>query len=291
MKGKHVAPDHGVPVSEKEVGNFLEKMKYAVRGQALDLSSDEDLSIGIMNLISIEEHLFFTASKTGKDKYYGILNEIREMRKELLKGIVTAYEGEVWCVSKHLLASSMRLMEVGTKALGKGEMEQAKELFEKSYRLYRLFWEINLQQPGRQDAAPQKVTGIKDVVLFYDTECPHCKKVESFLSKHALQTIFNIVKKEVSANKETHAEMESVYRDCIKGGGEMVVPLAYVNGKCAMGEEAVIRLFKDLMWENVKEIKQTMEALLRKNDVPKHIQSHGEHYGKALDAALNCCKE
>ena len=93
------------------------------------LSSDEDLSIGIMNLISIEEHLFFTANKTNKDKYYVLLNEIREIRKTLLKEIIKDYEGEIWCISKHLLAASMRLMEVGTKALTKGEDEKAKGRF------------------------------------------------------------------------------------------------------------------------------------------------------------------
>jgi hypothetical protein len=41
------------------------------------------------------------------------------MRKELLAKIIKEYEGENWCISKHLLASSMRLMEVGTKMLTK----------------------------------------------------------------------------------------------------------------------------------------------------------------------------
>lgn len=97
-----------------------------------------------MNLISIEEHFFFTAKKTDDDKYFDLLKEVREIRKELLKKLVKEYEGEIWCISKHLLASSMRLMEVGTKLLGKGESDQAKELFEKAYNLYSLFWGLNL---------------------------------------------------------------------------------------------------------------------------------------------------
>ena len=100
---------------------FMNKVKAAEAGNKLDLSSDEDLSIGIMNLISIEEHLFFTANKTGKIKYFNLLNEVREMRKELLKLIVKNPEGEIWCTSKHLLAASMRLFEVGTKAQTKGD--------------------------------------------------------------------------------------------------------------------------------------------------------------------------
>ena len=97
-----------------------------------------------MNLISIEEHLFFTGNKTGKIKYFNILNEAREMRKELMKLIVKNPEGELWCTSKHLLAASMRLFEVGTKAQTKGDHKSAHKFFEKSYHLYNLFWGLNL---------------------------------------------------------------------------------------------------------------------------------------------------
>jgi hypothetical protein len=127
------------------VDDFIKKINDSKKDNKLDLSSDEDLSIAIMNLVSIEEHFFFTAKKTGENKYFDLLNEIRSMRKELLKKIIKEYEGEVWCISKHLLAASMRLMEVGTKALGRSKDEEAKEMFEKAYNLYTLFWGINLK--------------------------------------------------------------------------------------------------------------------------------------------------
>lgn len=129
----------------KDLLKRVEKIKI---DQNLDLSSGEDLSIGIMNLISIEEHLFFTAQKTKKKEYLDLLQEIRSMRTNLLKKIVKDYEGEVWCISKHLLAASMRLMEVGTKELKKGDKKKAWSLFEKSYKLYSLFWGLNLAKSG-----------------------------------------------------------------------------------------------------------------------------------------------
>lgn len=127
-----------------DIQKFLEKVKKMEKGEKLDLSSDEDLSIGIMNLISIEEHFFFTYNKTNDKKYLDLLNEVREMRKELLKRIIKDYEGEIWCISKHLLAASMRLMEVGTKFLTKKDKKNAEEMFQKSYQLYSLFWGLNL---------------------------------------------------------------------------------------------------------------------------------------------------
>ena len=123
---------------------FMEKMKKMEKNELADLSSGEDLSIGIMNLISIEEHLFFTYGKTKDEKYLDLLNEVRETRKIMLKKIIKDYEGEVWCLCKHFLAASMRFMEVGTKYLGRGDKKQAEELFKKSYEMYSMFWGLNL---------------------------------------------------------------------------------------------------------------------------------------------------
>jgi len=149
--------------NENDVKRLLRKVEEVTRERKLDLSSDEDLSIAIMNLISIEEHLFFTAEKTGKkDKYYELLREVREMRKDLLKKIIKDYEGEVWCISKHLLATSMRLMEVGTKMLGKGNKKEAQDLFDKAYKMYSLFWAINLNMI--------KVDDVKQRGLVYDSD-------------------------------------------------------------------------------------------------------------------------
>ena len=136
--------ENNLEINNEKIDEFIKKTQESKKGQ-LDLSSDEDLSIAIMSLISIEEHFFFTGAKTGKPEYFDLLNTAREMRKDLLKRIIKDYEGEVWCISKHLLSASMRLMEVGTKALGQGKKQEAEDLFKKAYELYSLFWGINLK--------------------------------------------------------------------------------------------------------------------------------------------------
>lgn len=127
------------------LNEMIEKVDQLKKDHKLDLSSDQDLSIAIMNLVSIEEHFFFTGAKTGNPKYYDLLSEVREMRKTLLKKIIKEYEGEIWCISKHLLAASYRLMEVGTKAQSKGEKKEAAEMFQKAYDLYSMFWGLNMK--------------------------------------------------------------------------------------------------------------------------------------------------
>lgn len=142
------------------MAEMVEQMDASKKVNPLDLSSDQDLSIALMNLISLEEHFFFSGAKTQKTGFYDLINTVRDMRKELMGRIVkksTAENGEVWCISKHLLAASMRLMEVGTKALAAGNTQDAYNLFNKAYDLYSLFWGINMDLidlTGVQQAAP-----------------------------------------------------------------------------------------------------------------------------------------
>ncbi len=129
----------------KNLNELIEKVDTMKKQDKLDLSSDQDLSIAIMNLVSIEEHFFFTGSKLQKPEYFDLLQEVRKLRGELLRKIVKEPEGEVWCISKHLLAASMRLMEVGTKQQGMGRKVEAQDLFKKAFDLYSLFWGINMK--------------------------------------------------------------------------------------------------------------------------------------------------
>ncbi len=152
---------------QKEVDQLFTKIKkFQEEGNVMDLSSGEDLAIAIMNLISLEEHFIFTYEKTKDQKYLELLKEIREERKTLLAKIVKNPEGEVWCISKHLLASVMRLTEVGTKKLGQEKEKEAKEMFNKAYSLWNIFWGLNLNlikvkdlpTEEREDLGAKKLT-------------------------------------------------------------------------------------------------------------------------------------
>lgn len=135
----------------QNVKEFVERIDAAKKVNPKDLSSDQDLTIAIMNLISIEEHLVFSGAKTGKSSFYDLIEEVRETRKNLMQKIIPSYEGEVWCISKHLLATSMRLMEVGTKQQSLGNKQQAYDLFNKAYDMYCLFWGLNMNMLQVED--------------------------------------------------------------------------------------------------------------------------------------------
>ena len=135
----------------ESVKEFVERVDQAKKKNPKDLSSDQDLTIAIMNLISIEEHLIFSGAKTGKTSFYDFIRDIRERRKTLMQKIIPAYEGEVWCISKHLLSAAMRLMEVGTKQQSLNHPEEAYKLFDQSYDLYCMFWGLNMNMLNVDD--------------------------------------------------------------------------------------------------------------------------------------------
>lgn len=142
-----------------KITNFEELAKRVEELRAsgtADLSTEEDLSIAIMNLISLEEHFYFTAEKTGKEEYFSMMNEAREMRKQMLARMITNTEGEVWCISKHLLAATMRLWEVGTKLYSSGDKEDGKKMFNDAYKLYSMFWALRLGAVSVPDIKQEK---------------------------------------------------------------------------------------------------------------------------------------
>ena len=154
------------------IKDFVETVDASKKLNPKDLSSDQDLTIAIMNLISIEEHLMFSGAKTGKNAFFDMIQDIREMRKNLMLKIIPAYEGEVWCISKHLLAASMRLMEVGTKQQSMNNKEEAYKLFNQAYDLYCLFWGLNMN-----------LIDAKDVKWVGDTD-KEIKELSEKIEKH-----------------------------------------------------------------------------------------------------------
>lgn len=163
---------------EEEIQRLLKKVEENKKGE-FDLSADEDLSIAIMNLISIEEHFFFTSVKTGKSEYYDLLNQVRQIRIELLKKLIKESEGEWWCLAKHLLAASIRLIEVGTKYLKEEKKKEAEELFSKAYDLYSLFWGVNLKLIN----IPELKKIANDQLNIHDKEKSLFKKIQNIISK------------------------------------------------------------------------------------------------------------
>ena len=183
----------------ESVKEFVERVDQAKKKNPKDLSSDQDLTIAIMNLISIEEHLIFSGAKTGKTSFYDMVQDVRELRKNLMLKIIPSYEGEVWCISKHLLATAMRLMEVGTKQQSMGHKEEAYQLFNQAYDLYCLFWGLNMNLVDVKDVAwkPDDLNAVKKEVEALKIATPRKKEEPSSADRSLFGRLKSVVRKAV----------------------------------------------------------------------------------------------
>ncbi len=154
--------------TQQQFKDLILKVEEMKKSGSVDLSTEEDLSLAVMNLISLEEHFFFTGAKTKKPEYFDFLGQVREMRKELLAKMMDKNEGETWCISKHLLATTMRLIEVGAKQHGDGKLMEAEEMFDRAYKTYSMFWALRLKLVDsagfKKMAASEKPWSFEDIV-------------------------------------------------------------------------------------------------------------------------------
>lgn len=95
-----------------------------------DLSSDQDLTIGIMNLIAIE-------NVAGGSQ---IAQMVADVRKTLMWRLVR--DSENMEMSYDLLGQSAQLFQDGLRALP--NKAKAYKYFDASYQAYVLFWGLNM---------------------------------------------------------------------------------------------------------------------------------------------------
>ncbi|HIH33611.1 MAG TPA: hypothetical protein HA227_05185 [Candidatus Diapherotrites archaeon] len=114
----------------------------------MDVAKEQELSMAVMNLIATEEHLAFTAAKTGKPEYLELYNAVRKLRSKNLRELVKNKDGEAWCASKHLLSTTMRLIETAIKYGAEGNRKKAMELLDDAIEAYQIFW--FLQEFGKK---------------------------------------------------------------------------------------------------------------------------------------------
>lgn len=189
----------------KSVKEFVERKDNMKKKNPKDLSSDQDLTIALMNLISIEEHLVFSGAKTGKNSFYDMVQDIREMRKNLMMKVIPSYEGEVWCISKHLLATAMRLMEVGTKQQSMGNKQQAYQLFGQAYDLYCLFWGLNMNLVDAKEIT-WKPDSLEEVKTAAEAVLPVNSLVENAETE---------IETETASNSSVFGKMKSFVRKAV----------------------------------------------------------------------------
>ena len=86
------------------------------------------------------------------------------------------------------------------------------------------------------------------IVLFYGKECPHCIKVEDYVTQNKVEDKVKFSRLEVWHDAKNAALLGNVAKDICKlnVGDGVAVPFLYDgNGKCLVGDEDVINFFKE----------------------------------------------
>lgn len=114
----------------KCVTSLVEKADDKKKVNPLDLSSDQDLTVALMNLIALQ------------DKTSGELHDfVSRLSEDLLERVVK--NNDVLDVSRKLLGQSVRSVDMGNQELGKNS-EKAYDFYNHAYELYSLFWGVNM---------------------------------------------------------------------------------------------------------------------------------------------------
>ena len=118
--------------------HMVETADMAKKTNRLDLSSDQDLTIGLMNLLFIEDIL--------SDKNSDLFKMVSGVRGELMDRIVKKSDKNRQ-LSEQLLLESMQLFDAGNKTSG----AVAYQNYDSAYEKYSLFWGVNMGLVNKKD--------------------------------------------------------------------------------------------------------------------------------------------
>lgn len=86
-----------------------------------------------------------------------------------------------------------------------------------------------------------------EIIIFYGSTCPHCKKVDQFIVENKIDKIVPLQHLEVYSNRQNASLMQEKLNACKdlsdddKGG----VPFMYTPDKCVVGDTPIIDYLKE----------------------------------------------
>ncbi len=116
---------------KKSVKKLVERSDNAKKVNPLDLSSDQDLTIALMNLVAIED-----LSPTGQ-----IAHMVRDVREKLMSPMLTQIKSDKNAQesARQLLAQATKNMSDGNRAMESGEKNMAYRMYDAAYEAYVLY--------------------------------------------------------------------------------------------------------------------------------------------------------
>lgn len=82
-------------------------------------------------------------------------------------------------------------------------------------------------------------------IFFYGETCPHCQKVEEYMTENSIKDKYSFQELEVSKNKANAAIFGQKAKECKLDLNKLGVPMLYDNGACYMGDVDIIAFFEN----------------------------------------------
>lgn len=86
-----------------------------------------------------------------------------------------------------------------------------------------------------------------DIIFYYGSTCPHCKKVEEFIAANKIDKLLKFETKEVYGSKQNAEDMMQKQTLCkdLKDEDKGGVPFLYSSEKCVVGDQPIIDYLKE----------------------------------------------
>ena len=88
-----------------------------------------------------------------------------------------------------------------------------------------------------------------EVILFYGRECPHCQDLEKFLDENKISDKIKYDTVEVWHNQDNDKVLMEKAKICGIKDEDLGVPFLWVEGKCLLGNEDIIKYFEEKLNE------------------------------------------
>ncbi len=113
-----------------------------------------------------------------------------------------------------------------------------------------LFWvsyKLKNNQPNKTSQVAQDNSAI---ILFYGQLCPHCQKVEEFITRNKVKDRLQFSEREVTFHKANSNLMLQKAQQCGLKKDNLGVPFLWDDGQCLMGQDKVIQFFQAKINDN-----------------------------------------
>jgi len=95
-------------------------------------------------------------------------------------------------------------------------------------------------------AIPNQTKNDNRIIFYYGSTCPHCLKVEQFMTDNKIEEKIKMEKKEVFSDKNNATELGEKAHNCGMKTDSIGVPFLWdgPDAKCVVGDEDIINFFK-----------------------------------------------